>query len=328
MSERVLVAPDAFKGTIPAAAVADALARGLRERGVGAQECPVADGGEGTLEALLRARGGELHTAATTDALGRPIEAEWALLSDGATAVVEAARVSGLALIEPAERDAEGASTAGTGTLILAAHAAGARSVIVCVGGTATTDGGSGALAAIEAGGGIGRLAIVVACDVTTPFELAAEVFAAQKGASSDAVARLSRRLELLAGELPRDPRGRPMTGAGGGLAGGLWSRHGAELRSGAELVLEEVGFAARLIEADAVIIGEGRLDAQSLAGKVGGVILARARERGVPVHAVAGAADIERSDPAWAGLASLQRAGSLAELLELGRRWPWVLTG
>jgi glycerate kinase len=325
MSERVLVAPDAFKGTIPAAAVADALARGLREGGVRALECPVADGGEGTLEALLGASGGELLRAAATDALGRPIEAEWALLADGATAVVEAARASGLALIAPAERDAERASTAGTGTLVLAACTAGASRVIVCVGGTAATDGGVGALEAIEAGGGVDGVEIVVACDVLTPFELAAEVFAPQKGASPAAVVRLSRRLARVAPELPRDPRGLSMSGAGGGLAGGLWARHDAELRSGALLVLDAVRFQARLDDADAVVIGEGRLDAQSLSGKVGGVILARARERGVPVHAVAGAADIDRRDPAWRGLVSVQRAGSVEELAELGRRWPWV---
>jgi glycerate kinase len=325
MSERVLVAPDAFKGTIPAAVVADALARGLRECGVLALECPVADGGEGTLEALVEADGGELLRAAATDALGRPIEAAWALLADGSTAVVEAARASGLALIAPAERDAEGASTAGTGALVLAACAAGASRVIVCAGGTATTDGGIGALEAMEAGGGVDGAEIVVACDVLTPFELAAEVFAPQKGASPAAVVRLSQRLERVARELPRDPRGLSMSGAGGGLAGGLWARHGAKLRSGAALVLDAVGFQARLDDADAVIIGEGRLDAQSLSGKVGGVILARARERGVPVHAVAGAADIDRSDPAWRGLVSVQRAGSVQELVELGRRWPWV---
>jgi glycerate kinase len=325
MPERVLVAPDAFKGTIPAAAVAAALACGLRAAGALPRECPVADGGEGTLEALLGAHGGELRRAAATDALGRPIEAEWALLAGGTTAVVEAARASGLVLIAPAERDAEAASTAGTGALLLAARDAGASRVIVGVGGTATTDGGLGALQAIEAGGGLDGVEIVVACDVLTPFELAAEVFAPQKGASPEAVARLARRLALLAAELPADPRGVPMSGAGGGLAGGLWAGHGAELRSGSALVLEAVRFQSLLLDADAVVIGEGRLDSQSLSGKVAGTILAQARERGVPVHAVAGAADIDRSDPAWRGLRSSQRAGSVEELVELGRRWPWV---
>jgi glycerate kinase len=325
MRQRVLVAPDAFKGTLPAAVVAAALARGLRAAGALARECPVADGGEGTLEVLLGAHGGELRSAVVGDALGRPIAAEWALLADGATAVVEAARASGLALIVPAERDAEAASTAGTGELMLAARDAGARTVIVGAGGTATTDGGAGALRAIEAGGGLGSIEILVACDVLTPFELAAETFAPQKGASPEVVARLARRLQALARELPSDPRGVPMSGAGGGLAGGLWARHGAVLRSGSELVLEALGFQALLADADAVVIGEGRLDSQSLAGKVGGAILSQARERGVPVHAVAGAADIDRSDPAWRGLSSSQRAGSVAELVELGRRWPWV---
>jgi glycerate kinase len=325
MSERVLVAPDAFKGTLDAARVAHALANGLREAGARAHECPVADGGEGTLEVLVKAHGGELRHTSTSDALGRPLEAAWGLLEGGATAVVEAARASGLALIAPAERDAERASTAGVGTLMLAARDSGASRLLVCVGGTATTDGGVGALDAIAGGGGLAGLEVVVACDVVTPFELAAEVFAAQKGASRAAVARLRLRLEQVARELPRDPRGVIMGGAGGGLAGGLWAGHGAELLSGAALVLDAVGFEGRLEDADAVIIGEGRLDGQSLSGKVGGLILARARERGVPVHAVAGAAEVELGDPQWRGLTSVQQAGSVAELLELGRRWPWV---
>ena len=324
MAERVLVAPDAFKGTMGAATVAHALARGLREAGARAHECPVADGGEGTLEVLLGALGGESLRARASDALGRPLEATWGLLGDGATAVVEAAQASGLALVAPAERDAEQASTAGTGALVLAARDSGASRLLVCVGGTATTDGGMGALDVIARGGGVEGMEIIVACDVLTPFELTAEVFAAQKGASPAAVARLKLRLEEVARDLPRDPRGVSMGGAGGGLAGGLWARHGAELRSGAVLVLDAVGFQERLDGADAVVIGEGRLDSQSLSGKVGGEILARAHERGVPVHAVAGGAEIDRHDPQWRGLATVQRAGSVAELLELGRRWPW----
>jgi glycerate kinase len=325
MADRVLLAPDAFKGTLSAAAVASALATGMRERGVLAQQCPVADGGEGTMEVLLGALGGQAFAARCSDPLGRPLTARWARLGDGRSAVVEAAQASGLALLSPDERDAERASSRGTGELILAAVAAGAERVIVAVGGTASTDGGAGALAAIEAGGGLGESRILLACDVLTPFEAAAQTFAPQKGAAPEAVERLRRRLELIAQGLERDPRGVPMTGAGGGLAGALWSRCGADLCSGAELVLEALGFQARLSEADAVVIGEGRLDAQSLQGKAPGAILRRAREHGIPVHAVVAEAEVDRADPAWRGLGAIRLARSIEELTRTGEEWPWV---
>lgn len=320
MYKSVLVAPDGFKGTLSAADVAAAIAAGLRESGVRAAECPVADGGEGTLEILLGALGGELVEASSTDALGRPVTACWGLSGDGATAVVEAARTSGLASIPPGERDAERASSRGVGELMLAAKGAGAARMIVCVGGTATTDGGRGALEAIAAGGGLGATEIEVVCDVLTPFESAAEVFAPQKGASADSVARLSERLRALAAEMPRDPRGVSMTGAGGGLAGGLWACCAARLLPGADYVLDALDFDRRLARVDAVVIGEGRLDDQSFAGKVGGAILARARERDVPVHAIVGGADIDRADGRWRGLESIRIAGSIPELVDAGR--------
>ncbi len=325
MPERVLLAPDAFKGTIAAATVARALAVGLRRGGVIADECPVADGGEGTVEVLLAALGGEPRSTVVGDPLGRPTRARWAMLDDG-TAMLEAAQASGLALIAAGERDAERASSAGTGELIVAARDAGASLAVVAVGGTATTDGGTGALAAIEAAGGLGGLELHLACDVRTPFERAAELYAPQKDASPDAVARLARRLDELARELPRDPRGVAMTGAGGGLAGGLWSRHGARLRSGSALVLEAIGLDRRMAAADAVVIGEGRLDSQTLEGKVGGAVLELARRRGLPVHAVAGALAIDQDDPAWAGLASARVARSERELTRAGQEWPWPL--
>jgi len=320
MTERVLVAPDAFKGTLSATSVAAAIARGLGERGVQAERCPVADGGEGTMEILLGALGGETISAQSTDALGRAVEARWGLLDDGATAIVEAAQASGLTLIEPCERDAERASSAGTGGLLLAAKAAGVRRAIVCVGGTATTDGGIGAVEAIEAAGGLGGMEVDVVCDVLTPFELAARVFDPQKGASAAALVRLSERLQRIAEGLPSDPRGVRMTGAGGGLAGGLWACCGARLRSGADYVLDALGFDARLARVDAVVIGEGRLDDQSLGGKVGGTILARARELEVPVHAIVGSVEVDRADARWRGLASIQTAGSIPDLIRAGR--------
>lgn len=324
MAETVLLAPDAFKGTMSARSVVAALAAGLRARGVRALECPIADGGEGTIDVLLPALGGRIHRAPCSDALGRPVEARWAMLADGRTALVEVAEASGLALITPHERDAERASTAGTGELVIAAIRAGASRVVLAIGGTATTDGGVGALGVIEAAGGPGEAELLLACDVMVPFELAAEVYAPQKGASAETVARLTARLQRIARELPRDPRGREMTGAGGGLAGALWARYGAELVSGSAYVLDALGFDRRLGGVDAVVTGEGRLDGTSLEGKAVGEVLGRARRRGVAVDAVAGAADIGGAGGDWHGLRALRIAGSIEELEDAGRSWPW----
>lgn len=313
---RVLVAPDAFKGTFTAAHAAAAIARGLRDGGCQARECPVADGGEGTAEILLAALGGERVEAGAHDALGREITAGFALLPH-AEAAVEAAAASGLALLGEHELDASRASSEGTGELILAAVAAGASTVTVAVGGTATTDGGAGALQAIERGGGLQGARLRAACDVSTPFERAAAVYAPQKGAGPEEVERLAARLRALAAGLPRDPTGVPRTGAGGGLAGGLWAALDAELCSGADWVLDALGFDALLAAADAVVVGEGRLDAQSLEGKAAAAVLARAHARAVPVHAVAGS--LEPGIAGRAGLASARAATSARELQDAG---------
>ncbi|HSD76328.1 MAG TPA: glycerate kinase [Solirubrobacteraceae bacterium] len=293
--ERVLVAPDKFKGTFRATEVAAAIGRGLEVAGCPPPDlCPVADGGDGTLEVLLTALGGETAGADARDALGRPLRAGFALLEDGAVGVVEVAEASGLARIAPAERDAEAASSYGTGQLIAAAVDAGARVVLVAAGGSATTDGGAGAIAAIEDGGGLRGARLVVLCDVRTPFERAAEVFGPQKGADPDAVVRLRARLDALAGELPRDPRGVAMSGAAGGLAGGLWAAFGAVLEPGAPFVLGELGFDSRMRAARAVIVGEGRIDEQTLEGKIAGEIATRARQAGVPCFAIVGCDDLD----------------------------------
>jgi glycerate 2-kinase len=283
----VLVAPDSFKGTLSAAEVAEAIGRGLEEAGRPVDLCPVADGGEGTLEALLPAVEGELRTATVSDPLGRPIEASFAL-GDG-VAVVEMAAASGLGLVDPEERDAIAATTFGTGELIVAAVAAGAEVVYVGVGGSATTDGGTGALKAIRGEGGLGGARIVVLTDVRTPFERAAHVFGPQKGADPGAVIRLTKRLHDQARRFARDPRGVPMTGAAGGLSGGLWAELGAELVPGAQFVLDAVDFDRRMRSARAVVTGEGKLDQQSLAGKLVSEIATRARQAGVPCHAIVG---------------------------------------
>ena len=203
----VLVAPDSFKGTYRASEVAAAIGRGLERAGLMPPDlCPVADGGEGTTDALLPALGGETTAAPAHDPLGRPMEAGFALLEDGGTALVECASASGLGLVAEDERDAWGASTYGTGELIAAAVDAGAQVVMVAVGGSATTDGGAGALEAIEAGGGLRGARIVVVCDVRVPFERAPEVFGPQKGADPDMVVRLRERLDRLAEALPARP--------------------------------------------------------------------------------------------------------------------------
>lgn len=314
----VLVAPDSFKGTFSARAVAGALQRGLVASGQPAQVCPVADGGEGTLDALAGALDLEQKCATVSDPLGRQVEASYGLAPDG-VAVVEMAAASGLTLLAEEERDAVAASTCGTGELIVAAVAGGAHTVYVAVGGSATTDGGAGAIHAITDAGGLGEARLVVLCDVRTPFELAPATFAPQKGASPDQVRTLQRRLARLAGEFARDPRGVPMTGAAGGLAGGLWAQFGAELVGGASFVLAAVDYDARMRAARAVVTGEGRLDRQSLVGKLVSEVATRARQAGVPCHAVVGSNALELFDMRILDLQLVLEASTLAELEAAG---------
>jgi glycerate 2-kinase len=225
------------------------------------------------------------------------------------------AAASGLGLVEPAERDPERASSAGTGELIAAAIEAGAGRVLVTAGGSAATDGGRGAIDALEAAGGPGDARLEVLCDTTVPFERAAEVFAPQKGASPEQVHQLTERLVALAATLPRDPRGRTMTGAAGGLSGGLWAAFGARLVPGAAYVLGLLGFDRLLEEADAVITGEGRLDSQSFQGKLVGEIARRCRAAGVPLYAIVGEVALEPADVAGLGIADTREAGTPAEI-------------
>ncbi len=317
----VLVAPDAFKGTLSAPEVANAIARGLRAGGWPAVDlCPVADGGEGTAEALRLALGGETQLARVHDPLGREIEASFVLLDGGRSglAVVEAAAASGIALLSESERDPFAASTRGTGELIVAAARAGASEVLVAAGGSATSDGGAGALAAIRDAGGLEPgTSVVVLCDVRTPWERAAEVFGPQKGADPATVRRLSRRLDRLAARMARDPRGLPLTGAAGGLSGGLWAELGARLEPGAAFVLGALDFDARMRAAHAVVLGEGRLDESTMEGKLVWEAATRCRQAGVPCFAVVGE---RRLDAFAARMLDLQMVleGSSPEQLEL----------
>ena len=329
VSERpVLVAPDKFKGTYRASEVAAAVGRGLERAGLMPPDlCPVADGGEGTQDALVTALGGEVVAAQVQDPLGRTITASYALLEDGGTGLVEMAAASGLALITEEERDPERATTYGSGQLICAAVDAGASVVLVAVGGSATVDGGEGALQAIADHGGIGDARIVVLCDVRTPWEMAPEVFGPQKGASPEGVKRLEQRLDELAASFPRDPRGVPMTGAAGGLSGGLWAAHGAALEPGAPWVLDALHFDRRMRDSRAVITGEGRLDFQTLEGKLVGEIGTRTRQAGVPLYAVVGRDDLDDFGKRMIDLQEVREASTLDEMEAAGEALAAALT-
>ncbi len=313
-----LVAPDSFKGTYTARAVAAAIAAGLRDGGVDAVELPVADGGEGTMDALLATLEGELHTTEVSDPLGNPVRAAFALLGDGSSAFVECAQASGLGLVPEDMRDPVTASTRGTGELMAAACEAGATTVIVGVGGSATTDGGAGAVSALADAGLRPRIEVV--CDVRTPFEDAARVFGPQKGATPDQVAELQARLAELAEAAPKDPRGVAMTGAAGGLSGGLWAHLGAKLVPGAPYVLDRLGFDDALRTAAFVVTGEGRLDRQTLAGKIVGEVATRARQSGVRCHAVTGGRELDDFEARMLDLETVTVAGDAAAFAAAGR--------
>jgi glycerate kinase len=275
--------PDKFRGTLSAPAAAAAIAAGLRTAGFDeVREVPLADGGEGTLDALL-ARGGSRRRVRVTGPLGDPVNAAYGLTPNG-VAVVEMAEASGLALVE--RNDPLRASARGTGELIAATARGGARRILVGVGGSATTDGGLGALEAL--GWSLGGLDVTVACDVTTGFLDAAALYGPQKGATQAQVALLRRRLERLATEYERrtgvDVTTLEGAGAAGGLAGGL-AAIGARLEPGFDVVAGEAGLEDAMVGADLVVTGEGR-------------VLEWAGELGVPRSAViAGQATAEARD-------------------------------
>lgn len=284
---RVVAAPDKFRGTATAAEVASAIARAAATAGWTCDEVPVADGGEGTLDVL----GGANRTATVTGPLGEPVEAAWRL--DGRTAVIEMAQASGLTLAGgPEANDPIAADTVGTGELIKLAVESGARRVLVGLGGSATVDGGLGALRAMHPHQRYRAIDLRVACDVRTPFLAAAEVFGPQKGASAAQVRLLTNRLARLADVYEQDHgidvRTIAGTGAAGGLAGGL-AAIGAQLQDGFDLIAEEVELDAAIDGADLVVTGEGFLDEESFNGKVVGGVAEMAAAFGVPVVAIVG---------------------------------------
>ncbi|MEA2250980.1 MAG: glycerate 2-kinase [Solirubrobacteraceae bacterium] len=319
MPRPIVVAPDSFKGTFAAPIVAEAIASGIEQQGVPALRLPIADGGEGTMDALVSVLGGEVHEAIAGDPLGRPRTARFAMLPDGRTAIVEMAEASGLALVAEHERDARAASTRGTGELIVAAVALGAEHVIVTVGGSATTDGGAGALDALDDAGVAPRLTVV--CDVAVPFEDAPRIFGPQKGADPETVAELEARLDELARRAPRDPRGVPMTGGAGGLSGGLWAFREAELVPGAAYVLDALRFDDAARDAVLVISGEGALDEQTFTGKAVGEVAARCARLGVPCHAVVGRSRLSDARARELGVAAVHEASTLDDLRAAGAR-------
>ncbi|MEK6439308.1 glycerate kinase [Pseudonocardia sp. T1-2H] len=330
MSGHVLVAPDKFKGSLTAPEVAAHLAAGLREAGHRAVELPVADGGEGTLDAALAA-GFRRRPVTVTGPTGKPVDAAIAL-RDG-TAVVELAAASGLALL-PDGPEPMRASSRGTGELVAAALDAGARQIVLGVGGSAGTDGGAGLLSALGAritdasghelpdGGAalahadavdlggldprLGDVGIVLASDVDNPLlgpAGAAAVYGPQKGARPEDVVLLDAALARFAGLVAPDGATLPGAGAAGGVGFAALTVLGARRRRGIEVVLELTGFAERLAGAALVVTGEGALDAQTLRGKAPAGVAAAARQSGVPVVAVCGRCELGPAELAGAGI-------------------------
>lgn len=323
---KIVIAPDSFKDSLSAQAVAHAIASGLREVWPEAQllECPMADGGEGTIEAVLAACGGEWLTADVSGPLGQPIQAQWGWLADTRTAIIEMAMASGLQLLSAAQRDATVTTSYGTGQLIAAALDAGAQRVILAIGGSATNDAGAGMLAALGArfldaedqalphgGLALSKLARIdldtldprlndvqfeVAADVNSPLcgpNGASHIFGPQKGASAEQVRALDAALNHFAEQsalaLGKDDSEHPGSGAAGGMGFAAKAYLNASFRPGVEVVADLTGLAGAMAGADLVITGEGRFDAQTLRGKTPFGVASIARRQGLPVIVLAG---------------------------------------
>jgi glycerate kinase len=350
MPATILVATDTFKGSLSAAGATRAIARGLAAGWPDARidACPISDGGEGFVEAVVQAAGGAIERLPTTNALGEPITAAYGVLDGGATVAVELSSAAGLAQLPRARRQPLLTTTYGVGTLIAEAHARhGFKRLLLALGGSATVDGGAGLLTALGVrfldasgaeiplgGGGLGRLArldvsglapwlrgvtVQLAVDVTNPLvgdRGAARVYGPQKGADAATVEALERHLTRYADVLEAATGTRvhalPGAGSAGGVPAGMVALAGAGMVSGFELVAEAVGLEARLGAADWVVSGEGQLDHSSFEGKVVGRLAARCRERGVPLVAVVGNVDL-------VGEAMLREAGGTAFSLVSG---------
>ena len=323
---KIIIAPDSFKDSLSAAGVAQAIVEGLAQVWPDAQmiQCPMADGGEGTVDAVLAACHGELRRQTVRGPLGAPVQARWGWLADSHTAIIEMAEASGLQLLPPDQRDACRTTTFGTGELIRAALETGARRIILAIGGSATNDGGAGAMQALGVQmfdaddqplppGGlalaqlarisldsldprVGEVRFEIAADVNNPLcgpHGASAIFGPQKGASPQQVQQLDAALGHFADHcarvLPTDVRDEPGSGAAGGLGFAAKAFLGAQFRAGVEVVADLVGLDAAVRGADLVITGEGRFDAQTLRGKTPFGVARIARQHGVPVIVIAG---------------------------------------
>jgi glycerate 2-kinase len=348
---RVVAAPDKFKGTLTAAQAARAITSGWRrtEPSAEVEELPVADGGDGTLDALVSALHGRREWLRVSGPLGDPVEADYGLVESkqGLVGIVEMARASGIGLLSDGRRDPLRATTRGTGELILAAARHRPQRIVVCIGGSATNDGGAGMaqalgarlldedgrdlpaggqalirLATIDATGiaaELGDVELVVATDVDNPLTGptgAAAVYGPQKGASPSDIATLDEGLRHLAAivhrDLAIDVREMPGSGAAGGLGGGLVAFLGARLRSGFEVVADALGLAERLESADVVITGEGAFDEQTERGKAPAGVLRLAREAGCRSVVIAGQVAPSMEDAADVVLSLTERAGGI----------------
>lgn len=323
---KIAIAPDSFKGSMTALQAADCIERGLKQAlvGISCRKVPMADGGEGTVQAIVDATGGRFVRRTVQDPLGRKIKASFGISGDGKTAVMEMAEASGLTLLKPQERNPLKTSTYGTGELIAQALKLGVRKIMIGIGGSATNDGGTGMAAALgvkflDAKGrplkGCGanlskiesidvsginpllkKVSVEVACDVDNPLtgpKGAARVYGPQKGASPEMVKQLDEGLRNLAAVIKRDLGIAilrvPGSGAAGGLGGGLMAFLDGQLRPGVDIVIDSVKLARKIKNCDLVITGEGRMDYQTASGKTPAGVARTAKEFGIPVIAICG---------------------------------------
>jgi glycerate kinase len=359
---KIAIAPDSFKGSLTAEEAADCMEAGFRRvygRRISVVKIPMADGGEGTVRAVVAASGGRLVKAAATDPLGRRIRAEYGLIGDGHTAVIEVAAASGLPLLQPHERNPLLATSRGTGELLRHAVLRGAKTIVLGLGGSATVDGGMGLAQALgirfldargvaigDGGGALGRVSridvsglmpelrdvrIEIACDVTNPLcgrNGAARIYGPQKGAPPAMVRHLETGLQRL-GAVVRKASGQDWAryagaGAAGGMAVPLLAFCNAQMGSGVDLVMRTVGLEERLAGCDLVITGEGRIDGQTARGKTPVGVARTARKLGLPVIAICGSAGPGVHRVYRMGIdavfTALQRPVSDAELAKEGR--------
>ena len=323
---KIVIAPQGFKAGISGLAAAQAIARGVAAAAPGAETvlAPVADGGDGTLNALVDATGGRIFTSRVTGPLGAPLDARWGVMGDGRTAVIEMALASGLALVPPRRRNPLITTTAGTGEIVKEALERGYTRIIVGLGGSATNDGGAGFAAALgvefrDAAGrplppggsalagldgidvsglhpALAGATVIAATDVTNPLcgpDGASAVFGPQKGATPEMVAELDAALDnyarVIARDLGREVAGQSGAGAAGGLGAGLLAFAGATLQSGIDMVCEALNFDALLENADLVITGEGRADRSTIFNKAPAGVARHAQARGIPTILLAG---------------------------------------